>query len=293
MIFLEGTPYDAGRTIYFDGLTLRYKTEADDLALFAYYSKHKDTAVFINDQNRALRRGDIFTAGTYWTHHFSKEFNTDLYYIYTKVNDDDVNSGGNSNAYVNTVGGRVFGAPHDLMLYSVEYAREYGESSRGMDFTGSLFDGRLTLLTPEDVIFDPTLMLQFTSLSGDDPSSTDEFEGWDPIYAQYPIFREELLPIMLRDNWTNLDQYRAQLVLHLTEKMTFTGAYAYLSADYGEAAPGFGGGDSIGQLLSGFLDIKLTRNLSVAFEAAAFMPSSYWVDGHNCEWLRFQTVYRF
>ena len=298
MIFLEGTPYDQGRTIYFDGLRVRYQTEKDDLNLFAFYNDFKDKTVFINDQNRQLRRGDIFTTGVYWTHHFNKDFNTDMYYIYSNVRDNNSDSGArnhvkDSDAYINIVGGRVFGDPTDLIGYSVEYAREFGEGGENMDdYTGSLFDGRLMIHPPKDIKFSPEIMLEMTSLSGDDPTS-DEMEGWDPLFAEYPIWREELLPIMLNGNWTNLNQYRAQVILHLTKKINLTTAYAFLTADYGEAAPGFGGGDTIGQLFSAFLDIKLNDHLSVSFEGASFIPSSYWVEGNDTHWLRFQTVYKF
>ncbi|MDX9979950.1 MAG: hypothetical protein RBU25_07855, partial [Lentisphaeria bacterium] len=89
MVMLEGTPYDQGRSIYFDGLTAKYKTQCDVFTVFAFYDEYKDPYVVSDDQDRVLRRGDIFTTGFDWIHTFSEVVKTDLYYIYAKVNDDD------------------------------------------------------------------------------------------------------------------------------------------------------------------------------------------------------------
>lgn len=297
MVFLEGTPYDQGRTIYFDGLSAVMKKEKDTLKLFAFYNDYKDKTVFIDDQNRPLRRGDIFTPGVYWTHTFRKGLNTDLYYIFADVTDHTDTPGGDADADIHTAGGRVFGALHEQVDYSIEYAQQFGEYDRDedVDLTGDLLDVRLTFKAPKDTLFSPSVMLQYVSFSGNDPSSADEDEGWDPIFAAYPIFREELLPVMNRGDWTNLDMYRVEGRAKVNQCWTVTAAYAYLAADFGdETMRGMGGqGDSLGHLVSLFVDYKPVKWLSFAFEVAELFPSSYWDDGDNCTWGRFQTTVTF
>jgi len=316
MVFLEGTPYDQGRTIYFDGISAVYKTECDTLKLFSFYDHYKDKLLPIfDDQHRHLRRGDIFTTGAYWTHTIRKELNTDLYYIYANANDtrSDEFVGADRNfpwgpapcadqdEVVHTVGARIFGAPHEQVDYSLEYAEQRGEQNHDIDMTGSLLDARLTLKAPADTLFKPSVLLEYTSWSGDDPDSADEQEGWDPLFSSYPIFREELLPIMFNGDWSNMDQYRVEGRVAVNQCWSVAAAYAYIRADYGDlcSASGGGTGDSIGHLVSFFVDytpsIKIMDKVGMkfAFEVAHFFPSSYWTEADDSTWGRFQTIFSF
>ena len=144
--------------------------------------------------------------------------------------------GFDQDALIHTMGIRFFGPVTDALDYSFEYARQYGEADRTADLTGSMMDGRLTYKFPENTTFKPTLMLQYVRFSGDDPSSADEVEGWDPIFASYPIWGDDMLPIMLNANWTNLSAYRTELGLTLNECVTARAYCALLRAEYGERA---------------------------------------------------------
>ena len=297
MIFLEGTPYDQGRTIYFDGVSATLKKERDTLKLFAFHNSYRDRTVVINDQERRLSRGDIFTAGAYWTHTFSKMFNTDLYYFYADVLDDATTDKGDDDDDFHTAGLRLFGALHEQVDYSLEYAREYGHKQvNDFSMANSLVDARLTLKAPKDTLFSPSVLLQYTYFAGDDPGTGNEFEGWDPIFASYPIFREELLPVMLRGNWTNLHQPRIEGRLAVNKCWSVAASYAYLLADENDlpcVAGGGNGGSTFGQLVSAFVDYKPCPYVSFALEVAEFFPGNYWNDGDNSTWGRFQTTFSF
>jgi hypothetical protein len=313
MVVLEGTPYDQGRTIYFDGISARRNWEKDSLTLFAFYSDYKDRFTLLNDQNRRLRRGDTLLAGVDWVHRFSPCLNTDLYYLHVDIDDDretaaesdasERNHPADENAVLDVFGARVFGSYGPQVSYSFELAKEIGERAESADFSGMMADARLTLTAKEGTPLAPSLLLEFTHFSGDDQSSTDEFEGWHPLFAEYPIWREELLPILFNGNWTNLSQYRTELRLRLydSEKIgvAFRGAFAYLKADESTTplvnAPGAGGfGDHMGNLYSAFLDVALKQqNIVVSLEGAEFKPGDYWADGHAAEWLRLQIVYTY
>lgn len=312
MIMLEGTPYDQGRTIYFDGISARYQTERDTITAFVFYNDYKDKTVFINDQNRPLRGGDIFTTGLYWTHKINSTFNTDLYYIYADVDDDrddftdQPNHNADQNAVLHTYGGRLFGDLTESVGYSMEVALEDGEDAGTADFSGMFADARLSFKLGNDVPLKPVLNLEYTFFSGDDPDSADEYEGWEPLFAEYPIWREELIPITLWGRYSNMSQYRSELVLQLAQNVKLTTAYAYLQAQNGDlpifTAPNangqvgtYGGdGESMGHLVSGFLDIVVNKHLNFSLEAATFYPGNYWGDeGQTCDWFRFQAIYSF
>ncbi len=309
MVWLEGTPFDQGRTIYFDGIRATYANEKDTVDLVAVRNGYKDNFLVINDRERPLRLGDLWAAGIYWTHHQSQKFNTDLYYFYVNFDGTDVPVQRAQNSYyddtqLHVVGARVFGSPTDQVSYSLEAARQFGciGSYSAQDATGSMVDARLSLKAAEGTRGNPVLSFEYTYWSGDDPSSNSEFEGWHPVFSEYPIWREELLPILINGNWTNLHQFRTQVGFDLSKKVHFTGAWAVLRTDYGDdtttwtAAPahtGSNGDGGFGHLLSAFIDYKATDALAVALEASAFRPSNYWDDGHNSTWIRLQFVYTF
>lgn len=136
MVLLEGTPYDQGRTIYFDGIVATLETESDTLKLLALYNEYKDPFMIINDQNRALRNGDTLVLGAYWTHRMSETFNADLYYLFADVNDDrdttaDRKHAPDQNTRLNIAGVRVFGKPTLQTAYSVEFAQQFGDFEIG------------------------------------------------------------------------------------------------------------------------------------------------------------------
>ena len=156
-----------------------------------------------------------------------------------------------------------------------------------------MVDARLTVKAPEWTT-KPSLMFEYTYFSGDD-SSTGDYEGWDGIFAEYPIWREELLPILNNGNWTNLHQYRAELKMQLHSRVSFTGAAAYLLADEPSTTMTSGGGNGrhFGDLYSAFLDVKVSERIKVSFEAAFFEAGNYWDTSADSEWLRMQTIFTF
>ncbi len=300
VVLLEGTPFDQGRSIYFDGAVASYDTECDKVKLLALYNDDYDPYVFINDQNRVLRRGNQWIVGVDWTHTFDESLNSELYALYVDIDDDlreGVNTVSANNAELYVVGLRVFGNPSEQMSYSIEAAQQYGESAGAADFTGEMIDARVTLKASEGTKFSPALSFEYTYMSGDDANTADEAEGWHPVMAEYPMFREELIPLLRSGarTWTNLNQYMTTLVLKIRDAesypVTLTGRWAAMTADYGEA--GTGGGDNIGHLFSGFMDIGVRKNVTLSLEAATFSPGNFYADGHSSEWLRCQTVITF
>lgn len=318
MIVLEGTPYDQGRSIYFDGAvaTLHDADGRDKLKLLALYNRYRDDFLVLSDEERRLRRGDTLLTGAYWTHKFNEEgsLNSDLYVLYTDIDDERSalaearNHPADENAQLWVYGARVFGKTEANLNYSLEGAIERGTvmgDTADMDATGMMVDARLNY-TFSDAKFTPKLMLEYTYLSGDDPNSADEFEGWHPVAAEYPIWREELMPILLNGNWTNLHQYRTAVSMKLSKRVNLTAAWHYMVAEENvlvtpgvDPVPAGGRGDNIGHLFSAFLDVNVLRNWKAVkswdckFEASMFEPGDFFTDGQTTDWLRIENVITF
>ena len=311
MVLLEGTPLDDSRTIYFDGVVANYGSEADSLSLFGFHNRYEDGAVLGGDQDRALHSADRTGGGVYWTHNFDQAFNSDLYYIYADLDDNQEDwtaaAPRDSNAEIHYVGARLFGSPHENVDYSLEACKQFGRAAEkmfsssggytsisnfGADLSGAMLDARLTLKCPAETTMDPKLMLQYTFLSGDDLDSVDENEGWQPVFDSYPKWRDELFGwgVFGGFQWTNLSQFRTEVALSLTESIRFSTAWALVNAD---ERGGTGRGDTYGNLFTAFLDYQVTDAWVVKLEASEFRPGDRYADGRSSEWLRFETVYSF
>ncbi len=291
MLILEGTPMDVGRTIYYDGVVMRYRGEADTTTLLYLYNRELDDFVLLHDQDRQLRPGEWQIAGAYWTHCFDASFNTDIYLLYADVNDTDNSS--DLEAFIPGV--RLFGAIGDSPFrYSLEAATQRGEMEGTVDVETWIIDARLDYFSKTESSYKPHVQLQYTYFSGDDASSSD-YEGFYPwLGSAYPIYREELYLHMTRGNWTNLHQYRiagdVNLLVDAQDKplLKYTAQYHYLMADEGSAF-----GDEYGHLYSMFLDYYPTKNLIFRLEGSYFDAGDYYAQGDNAEWVRFETVFTF
>ncbi len=293
MIILEGTPYDQGRGIYFDGLRATWRENDTNIDAFGFFSGEEDDFLVINNLSRRLRRGDTLLAGIYWTQNVAPQFNTDLYYIYNTVRNDIVVS---DNVCLNVVGARLFGTPHELIDYSAELAMQRGQLQRsGRDMTGMMTDLRLGVLLPGDLPMTPKIKLQHTWLRGDN-RNRNTFTGWHPVAAEYPIWREELMPIATGGNWTNLNKTRIEGNLQLHERLAWTGAYAYLLADTASGyldPTGRSRGRHIGHLYSCFFDYTASPSWTLRLEGALLQPGNYFASSTNAHWLRLEGLYRF
>ncbi|MBR0458664.1 MAG: alginate export family protein [Victivallales bacterium] len=296
MWLADGAPYVQARSVFHDGATFKYKDDDLTVALFGFYDTWKDGSVFINDQNRRIRLGNILTLGAFAQKKFSDAISLEGYYMYADVEDKFWSPvrmhPADNNMSLHTAGARVFGRPEQFYSYSVELARQFGRNATDDSLSGLLFDTRLRFFAPEDVFLQPELELRYLFLSGDD-KDTARSEGWIPLWAEYPILREETLAIYFNGNWSNLHMERAELVLHPTKDLKVTFAPALLQCDETNANNCTGGGRNIGLMLASYIDYKICKNVSFAFEVCYLNPGSFFGNGHDSVWSRTQLLFTF
>ncbi len=294
LIISDPTPFDQGRSAYTDGLRLEYADDASKVSLFVTYDSWKDRNVFINDCNRRLRSGDVFTAGIYGTRKVSDELNFDVYYIFNDVKDRqpweaERNHPADANASIHTFGARLFGTLCQAADYSLEAAQQGGRNAVGGANNGHLIDARVGFHLPflEDI--NPILKFEFTQFSGDKESSRRN-EGKIPLPSQAPLWGDELLPIMFNGNWTNLNLYRTAL-----ETTPFTNTTVSLAATGCHTDRGTGSGDGrhIGTLLSAPAGYKFNSHLSFLAQLSHFVAANAFVNGHDSFWGRLEVTLSF
>lgn len=306
VILSEGTPFDQGRTVYYDGIRLNYKDAEDTVDVFVFYDEWKDPIASINDRNRRLRVGDVFTAGAYWTHAYSEALKMDLYYMYNDVDDDYPNSRErierghpfDANNSLHTVGGRLFGRPVHALGYSAELAKQGGRSASGGANQGMLADLRLKLHAPEDTPLTPTLGLQYFYVSGDKGGSSQN-QGWNPVMSELPLWRGDLLAILYNGVWTNMHFVNAEIGVSPAKDMKLCFLAGGLFSD--ERGPqsvaggmqSTGGGDYVGTVLGAYAEYKINRYASFLAEFSWLRAGDYYANGHNSSCGRLELVIKY
>ena len=301
MIFSEGTPHDQARTSYWDGLRLRYKDDTDDANLMVLYNTWKDRWPRINDRNRRLRAGDIFTVAAYWTHQVNDAFKFDLYYAYDDIEDDYPGTRercypADMNYSLHTTGGRLFGKPLSWLEYSLEGAMQFGRDPNGRANQGKMADARLRFLLPEEWL-KSSIGLAYTHFSGDH-GSTGKNEGWVPLWSACPLWGENLLPVMLNSYWSNLNFYQADFTFEPIEKVQVKWRTAGVYAVHEDGAVGLsqgatGSGSYVGWLNSFFAGYTFNEHLSFWAEYTCLKTGNYYRNGRDPHWIQLQVMYNF
>ncbi|MBQ7176566.1 MAG: alginate export family protein [Victivallales bacterium] len=296
LLFSEGTPYDQGRSVYADGITAVYEQETDKLTAFMFYDRYKDHSVFINDRNRDLRAGDIFTAGLYYTHSFNDAAKFDVYYMFNDQDDQHANDFVDNSLSLHTVGFRFFGTYPSFMEHSLEMARQFGRDAFGNHMSGTMLDGRLRFHLCDSSSLKPVLGVEFTHLGGDD-EGTSHVEGWMPLMTECPLWGEELIPTMTRGMWTNLNMGSITMSVNVTEKCNLL----FYATDYyadekdgrfaGNACPG--GGRHIGLLAGARASYKINEYLATEAYLSHFMPGDFYDNGQDSNWFRLEITAKF
>jgi hypothetical protein len=326
--------FDGARLMY------ETETDTINLFAFYSKHYVDDVLPIIHDRDHMLRDGnEAWMAGIDWKRNIHSAFNLEAYYIYGGSDISTTPTAGDPDprdrkTFLNTiaagtayethvVGARAFGNPDEIkwLNYSLEYARQFGSiekaSGNDVDCKGDMIDARLGFKiaelingTPESEpgkpapsagLWDLALNLSYTQFGGDDPSTSD-FEGWIPTWTGYPIWTEEMTSYLNGGAvWSNFRQYRAELAMKPTSKLTLTPSYAYLQALETGSRFGMGSrtgnGDELGHLFAVFGTYQLTKWWKATVGYQYFIPGDFFngpgADAEPAHWFRLETTFKF
>ncbi len=264
-VILEGTPKDGSRTIYFNAAKAVWKGIKDtSVDVFGIYNKSLDELA-INDADRDLTgktsaNDDITESGggVYVKNHTMKVMPWEAYYIYKNESDWEtsksvqktdpvtglpvVDEAGAAvmetvvtpvdELKVNTAGFRVMPEFGKSLSGSLEAAYQLGDQG-DIDVSGMMVDALVTLRVGSENL-NPSIAAGLYYLSGDDPSTADDNEGWNPLWARYPQYSE--LYVFAWDaeaagRWSNLMMPHLDLSLTPARWLKTTAMVAYLGAN--------------------------------------------------------------
>ncbi|MGI6457220.1 MAG: alginate export family protein [bacterium] len=196
--------------------------------------------------------------------------------------------------------GKVDFKDMDALPDALEFSRAPGSTVEDRDAWGGLLSGTVTL---SHVLWNPSIRAAFSYMSGDDPS-TEDYEGWDDFYAQWPKY-SELYVYTLYDGfkgrtgindpdigvWSNMMIPELMLTVRPNDKLTQSLRYLYFLA---EEETGPGNGDERGHNLQWLTNYVFNANLSSHILVEWFAPGDYYADGaDDALFARLQLMYSF
>ncbi len=296
-LIMDGTPLDGSRTYYFNAARVTWHMDERNSLDFVYINDpiEDDILPHIKQKppHRKLNATDEQAVMTYWKGDPIEDVHLEGYYIFKRED------GGGPRLQarqtdLSTVGSfaRCAFAPWALRAQFAYQFGEYGPYDR------EGFGGYVFLDTSfEDVAWSPAASAGFIYLSGDDPSTSGN-EGWDPLFSRWPWMSELYCLTYAGESglayWTNLQMWRAELVLKPIRKTKLSLWYNFLRANDNPAGALFGTGKNRGHLPQAKLEYSLDENISAYVLAEYFVPGNFYSDSADeAFFLRTELTFKF
>lgn len=288
-LIMDGTPQDGSRTFYFNAAKATWRPNEKNNLDFIYIRDPRDDIYLpvLNEDKapQALNTTDEEGYILYWKNKSLKDLALEGYYIYKREDDDGGRGLQGQKGIINTIGSyaKYSLAPWAFRGQLAWQFGDYGNNDRrGLGWY--LFVDRAF----KDARFSPTTSLGFVYLSGD-KSGSSQCEAWDPVFSRWPWMSELYVSSMgtetgIAGYWTNLQLWRAELVLKTTEKTKLSLWYNFLRAVQPVAASAntfSGSGKDRGHLPQVRFDYAINKNVSTYFLAEYFVPGNFYVDARD------------
>lgn len=295
-ILFDGTPGDGSRTMYFNAANLSYTRGRSSIELLGIFDPRSERFLpALHDRNRTLVDWDDRALGAYYTHASGIEG----YYFYKReTNAFRPPSSGRfqPDRHVHTLGGRVVRRPRPGWTATGEFAGQWGferpsspvRAWGGFAHLRRSFDARP---------WKPYVLGGYWAMSGDDPSTPDRIEGWDPLFSRWPEWSElyiySLAPELGAGYWSNLAMSQAEVGATPLRWLGLRLNYFRMNAFH--PFPGdsrvFGEGTRRGDKLNARADFTINRNWRGHAIYESMLPGSFYQARHSGVFIRFEIIY--
>lgn len=320
-VLLDGTPYDGSQTISFDAVKVTVNHDwgssdliyaklfendfqaSDDEDLYGIYNQFKFGNTGVEPYLLFRNKNQVAINGFNPPDTFDPSPAEETILLGLRSTQTFNLSSGIELALAGEMGkewGTVDFDTMDSLPGALQFSRMAGSGEVDRDAWGGQANGTLTF---KDVPWTPSLKLGFTYTTGDDPN-TEDYEGWDDFYAQWPKY-SELYVYSLYDGfkgrngsndadigvWGNMIIPEAMITVKPTSKLTQSIRYLYYLADEDN---GPGSGKDRGQNIQWLTNYVFDQNTSGHILVEWFDPGNYYADGSDeAFFARFQLMYKF
>jgi hypothetical protein len=298
-LMFEGTPGDGSRNIYFNAANLAYSWKKSKLELIGILNPKRDRMLpRINSQDKILQDWDESALGLYYTDNNHKNVGYEAYYFYKKETNDylpPTNAQYQPDRHLHTVGARaVRRLPRGWSLTG-EFAGQWGAQHPdvvirgwgGYGYAKKQFTSR----------WKPYLLGGWWGFSGDDPTTKNKIEGWDPLFSRWPKWSELYIYSQVREAgvgyWSNTGMWQGETGF-APHKM-LAARFTYYHMDAFQPFPGspkiFGTGTGRGENVQARLDFQPNPHWKAHVLYEAQLPGDFYRVGDNGYFLRFEVSY--
>lgn len=309
-VLFDGNPLDGSRTAYFNALDLYRSFGKSRLELLAISNPRTDRylprfkeATKASELQR-LVEWDEQALGAYLTYAELPGTGLEAYAFY-KTETDDFRASTHPlyqpDRRLGVVGGRLVRALGKGYTLLGEAAYEAGSQDARPGSGGASRDlrawgGYARLRKELGGKAKPTVSLAYIGMSGDDPS-TDEIEGWDPLFSRWPKWSElyiySLGPEKGASYWSNTGMWEAELRLTPAKWLALRATYYHMEAYESLGARGgiFGPGTHRGDLYQLRGDVTLGGSWRGHAMYEYLDPGDFYAGQDAAHFLRFEVIY--
>lgn len=305
-ILWDGTPGDGSRTGYYNAANLNYTTRKSTIELIGIFDPARDR--FLprwHDQHRTLQTWDEQALGLYYTDRNHARAAFDAYYFYKKEVHDirpSTNPQFQPDRHVSTGGGRVVIEPAKNWAWTTEAAyqwgAQHGTATRGPATIGA-WGGYSHLKRTLDRPWKPYIKVGFVALSGDDPSSKNRIEGWDPLFSQWAKWSEMYVYSEGKEvgsgYWTNLGmtQLETGFAPHRKINVRFTWYHMDAFHAFAGSPATFGTGSHRGENFQTRTEFNLRPDLKAYVHYETQRAGNFYTDRPAAFFVQAQVTYQF
>jgi len=297
-LIMDGTPLDGSRTFYFNAAkaNIKFGDSADvDLIYITNQQTDRYLPSLYASEKRPINTSDETGIVVYGRVKAGESIKVEPYYIFKTEEADPYQTAlGNTDAgklSLNTVGARAVAGLGGFNVRG-EFAYQLGEYDDNTDregMGGYLFVSR----GYKDVKWSPSWELGYVYLSGDDQTTADKDEGFNPLFSRWPWLSELYVFSLIRDRgiayWTNTSWARAGVKLAFTPDTSLDLKYNYIRAVEETGVPGE---KEKGHLPQVQLNHKFTDRIDGYLRVEYMVPGNYYAGDDAATFVRWQLQWK-
>ncbi len=295
-IIFDGGPLDGSRSAYFNAVRLDWAAGPKTTLTSFYLSQPRTDKLLplIHDVGQNMVEQDEAGFGLYGLGSLAK-LNWEAYLFRKTIR----RTGPLPGSGITNVGGRIqapFGPRLSLTTEAALQSGSYGDKDR-IGFGGYFHMDFKTQAAPP---WPTVLTLGGIYLSGDDPATSDKYEGWDPAFSRWPKWSESLIYLFARETrpafWTNFVSLHGTLNFNLRDNLRLILTWHRLWAAQATPATATlsGVGKDRGDLFLARLNFEISKHVSGHFLWESFRPGDYYFRGaQSYAWVRFELIFRY
>jgi hypothetical protein len=301
-IMMDGSGCDGPRTGYFNAVDITYSRKGSKVDLIGILNPRQDRFLpILHDQHKYLNEWDEQAIVLYYRERNFEKTDLDFYYFLKKEIHDyrtPDNYQFQPDRHVNTVGTRIVHRFEKGFTATGELTLQRGWQHP--DTRIKAWSAYGYLKKQFDIKRKPYILGGYWALSGDDPSSSKTYEGWDPLFARWPKHGGMYPWSQVLEKgigyWTNIKMVQLEAGFTPWKPLTLK-SVLYLNNAFHPYTPGkpsiFSTGTHRGVIPEFLAFYKFSNSITGEFRYEILAPGNFYTGHATGQFFRFEFNYSF